>query len=48
MRLHQQYLPPIPRATAHVARAAFPAGNGYLQLRDELGSMYEDDRFTDL
>src|SRR5205807_201012 len=48
MSLHQQCLPPIPTATAHVARAAFPAGNVYLQMRDELGSIYEDELFADL
>jgi transposase len=31
-----------------VARAAFPKGNIYLQLRDELGTMYDDSLFTDL
>ena len=29
---------PVPEETARVARAAFPQGNPYLTLRDELGS----------
>jgi transposase len=32
----------VPELTAEVARAAFPKGNVYLQLRDELGTIYED------
>src|SRR4051812_32512504 len=40
--------PPVPEQTAHVARAAFPKGNPYLQLRDELGTVFGDDDFADL
>ena len=38
----------IPALIAQVARAAFPQGNIYLQLRDELGTKYEDKLFADL
>jgi transposase len=38
----------IPEDTAHVARAAFPQGNRYLTLRDELGVIYEDNLFAAL
>jgi transposase len=38
----------IPDDTALVARAAFPKGNHYLTLRDELGVMYEDSLFAEL
>jgi transposase len=31
-----------------VARAAFPAGNVYLQMRDELGSLYDDTLFAEV
>ena len=48
MSLHPQPIPPVPEATAFVARAAFPKGNIYLQIRDTLGSIYEDSDFTDL
>src|SRR5207302_2187806 len=34
--------------TARVARAAFPRGNACLQLRDMLGSIYDDTDFLDL
>lgn len=32
----------IPEETMHIARAAFPKGNGYMQMRDEFGTLYED------
>jgi len=35
----------IPEETARVARAAFPRGNAYVQMRDELGILYEDQAF---
>jgi transposase len=38
----------VPELTAEVARAAFPKGNVYLQLRDELGTIYEDQFFVEL
>jgi transposase len=38
----------IPDDTARVARAAFPKGNRYLTLRDELGVLYEDSVFATL
>src|SRR3954453_3789482 len=38
----------IPAETRRVAQAAFPKGNLYLRLRDELGPLYEDETFADL
>ena len=38
----------IPEAPLQVARAAFPKGNVYLRIRDELGSLYKDEDFSDL
>jgi len=38
----------IPAETIRVARAAFPKGNPYMKLRDELGVLYQDDRFKEL
>jgi len=38
----------VPAETARIARAAFPKGNSYLRLRDELGSLYTDEAFADL
>jgi transposase len=39
---------PIPEETERVARAAFPDGNVYIRLRDELGEVYKDAQFVDL
>ena len=39
---------PVPDQTRRVARAAFPKGNPYLTLRDQLGAIFHDDRFADL
>jgi transposase len=41
-------VPPVPEDTARVARAAFPDGNPYLRLRDDLGTIFHDTDFTDL
>ena len=38
----------IPEETVAVARAAFPKGNTYIQIRDELGHLYEDGQFAEL
>lgn len=48
MSLHPQPHKDIPELTAEVARAAFPKGNPYLKLRDELGTIYADPLFVDL
>ncbi len=46
--MRPQSIPDIPIETVEVARAAFPKGNIYLQLRDALGSIYEDEAFVEL
>jgi transposase len=38
----------IPEETKAVAKKAFPKGNTYLKIRDELGPIFEDDIFTEL
>ena len=38
----------VPEETARVARAAFPKGNPYMTLRDELETVYADSLFTHL
>jgi transposase len=38
----------VPEETARVARAAYPKGNIYLQLRDALGTIYQDQSFAHL
>lgn len=48
MSLHPQEFRDIPEETARVARAAFPKGNNYLQMHDELGILYTDDDFATL
>jgi transposase len=48
MSLHPQIIPTIPQQTIRVAHAAFAHGNIYLQLKDELGSIYEDAAFVHL
>ena len=48
MSLQPRPIPPIPDETARVAHAAFPRGNTYLRLREELGPLYEDRDFAAL
>ena len=48
MSLRPQPLEPVPADTARVARAAFPKGNPYLTLRDQLGTIFQDEDFTAL
>lgn len=48
MSLDPQTNGPIPEATRRVARAAFPKGNLYMRMRDELGEVYGDTSFAEL
>ena len=48
MSLRPEPIDSIPEHTVRVARAAFPKGNPYLSLRDEMGSIFQDDDFRDL
>src|SRR5258708_37020427 len=48
MSMHPQPIPVIPEETAYVARAVLPQGNVWMQMRDELGTLYEDQDFADL
>jgi transposase len=48
MSLHAQEIPPVPEETRRVAQAAFPRGNIYMRIRDELGAIYNDHRFAPL
>jgi transposase len=38
----------VPEETRRVAKAAFPKGNVYLWIGDELGELYSDHLFIDL
>lgn len=38
----------IPEETVRVTKSAFPKGNAYIKLRDELQTVYTDEEFADL
>jgi transposase len=48
MSLKATPFPSVPEETARVARAAFPKGAPWIDLRDELGPLYEDADFASL
>lgn len=48
MSLKPEPIQPVPEETARVARAVHPKGHPYLTLRDELGTIFEDEDFIDL
>jgi transposase len=48
MSLKPAPIDPVPDQTAQVARAAFPKGNPYLTLRDQLGVIFQDSDFATL
>ena len=48
MSLYSHPSTPIRSLTCQIAQAAFPRGNRYLQLRDTLGTPYDDALFADL
>lgn len=48
MSLTPSIIEPVPAQTVQVARAAFPKGNLYLSMRDELGTLFEDQDFAEL
>src|SRR5512144_1427272 len=48
MSLKPMMIEPVPALTVQVARAAFPRGNVYLTLRDELGILFGEEAFADL
>ena len=48
MSLPRDSVPPVPTETARVAQAAFPAGNVYMRMRDEVGTLFDDELFADV
>ena len=48
LSLCPQPIGPIPDETARVARAAFPKGNLYLTIRDQIGVLFNDEMFAPL
>ncbi len=48
MSMPPHAIPTIPEETIRVARAAFPRSNVYLTMRDQLGTLYENEHFAPL
>ncbi len=48
MSLHPEVIRPIPEGLASVAHAIFPKGNVCIRMRDERGTIYQDQEFTEL
>ncbi len=48
MVLHHQSIKPIPALTKEIAHKAFPKGNLYMTIREELGTFYDDEDFAEL
>jgi transposase len=48
MSLKPSVVAPVPKATARVLEPAFPKGNLYLSMRENLGTLFEDVDFIDL
>lgn len=48
MSMNPEPIRPIPEETARVAKAAFPKGNVYIEMRDVLRTIYEDEDFAGL
>ena len=48
MTLHAQTEFSIPEETIRIARAAYPHGNTLMKIRDALGTIYQDQAFTEL
>ena len=48
MSLQSQPIGPIPTETVRVALAAFPKGNIYMLIRDELGTIYANAALAEL
>jgi transposase len=48
MSLHPRTKYAVPAETARMAKMCFPHGHPYLQLHDELGTLFCDEDFADL
>jgi transposase len=48
MSLKPEGINPVPEETARIAQAAYPKGNVFMHMRDELGTMYQDESFAPL
>lgn len=47
MSMHPQPIGPVPQDTARMVNAALPKGNLYMQIRDVLGTIYDDEHFSE-
>ncbi len=48
MSMHPHLIPTIPEETVRIAHAVLPEGNVWMQMRDELGTVYADADFANL
>jgi transposase len=48
MSLHAHPIDPIPAWTQRIAKTSFPKGTLAMHIRDEIGSIYQDEDFADL
>ena len=48
MSLKPEGINPVPEETARIAHAAYPKGNVFMRMRDELGTIYQDESFAHL
>lgn len=48
MSMKPQPIPEMPAETVHAVCAVFPKGNISIDLRDSLGTIYQDELFEDL
>src|SRR5947209_19212317 len=48
MSLKPESIGPIPEETARLAKAVFPEGCTFIKMRDELGTLFQDEMFAAL
>jgi transposase len=48
MSLHAQPIPEIPSETRRITKVALPKDNSITRLRDEFGTIYNDQNFKDV
>lgn len=48
MSLKAEPIGPIPQETARLAKAVFPEGTTFMKMRDELGTLFQDEQFATL
>lgn len=48
MSLKPEAIGPIPEETARLAKAVFPEGSTFIKMRDELGTLFQDEMFAAL